>query len=210
VRAVAVAGPVATPTGAAKPAVLRTHVAAEVAAAAGLTDGEVGRTALLLVPLDAGQGRAYQRPVHGPVLGRHGLRLALVLSCCRPDRFPGHLCPRLRGNGLIASAGRFWYGVWNGGVGNPGNGHWDGQDGSGIRVGHAREDLLEQRGGGVFLLAASRDARSLVYVFRVACGAPRLFDVLFDHGDDGVVGHAPLARAVIIQCVTETQPALLH
>jgi hypothetical protein len=47
-------------------------------------------------------------------------------------------------------------------------------------------------------------------VFGVAGGAPRLFHVLFDDGDYGVIGHAPLARTVVVQNVTETQPALLH
>jgi hypothetical protein len=47
-------------------------------------------------------------------------------------------------------------------------------------------------------------------MFSVARRATRLLDVFFDHGDNRVIGHAPLARTVVVQNVTETQPALLH
>jgi hypothetical protein len=47
-------------------------------------------------------------------------------------------------------------------------------------------------------------------VLRVARGAAGLFDVLFDHGDNGMIRQPPFTRTVIIQYVTETQPALLH
>ena len=36
------------------------------------------------------------------------------------------------------------------------------------------------------------------------------FTVVANHGDDGVVRHPPLARAVIIQNVTKPKLALLH
>jgi hypothetical protein len=47
-------------------------------------------------------------------------------------------------------------------------------------------------------------------MLRVARRAAGLLDVLFDHGDYGMVGQPPLARAVVIQYVTETQRPLLH
>jgi hypothetical protein len=47
-------------------------------------------------------------------------------------------------------------------------------------------------------------------MFGVAGGAPRLLDVFVDHRDDSVIGHAAFARTVVVQNVTETQPALLH
>jgi hypothetical protein len=68
--------------------------------------------------------------------------------------------------------------------------------------------LVERRG--CFLLAASRNLPPLVRVLRVARRASSLLDVLFYHRDDGVVGQPPLARTVVVQYVTETQPALLH
>jgi hypothetical protein len=60
------------------------------------------------------------------------------------------------------------------------------------------------------LLAAARRLAAFVRVLRVAGGAASLFDVLFNHGHDGMVGHPPLTRTVIVQYVTETQPTLLH
>jgi hypothetical protein len=47
-------------------------------------------------------------------------------------------------------------------------------------------------------------------VLGIARRAACLLDVFLDHRHDGVVGHAPLARTVVVQYVTETQPALLH
>jgi hypothetical protein len=44
----------------------------------------------------------------------------------------------------------------------------------------------------------------------VARETARLLHVLFDHRDDGVVRDAPLARTIIVQYVTETQPTLVH
>jgi hypothetical protein len=50
----------------------------------------------------------------------------------------------------------------------------------------------------------------LVFVVRVAGGAARLLDVLADHRHDSVIGHAPLARTIIVQNVTKPKLALLH
>jgi hypothetical protein len=68
-------------------------------------------------------------------------------------------------------------------------------------------NVRSQRAG---LLAAGRSLPLLVFVLSVARGAPRLPDVVLDHGDDDVVGDTALARAVIVQNVTEPKPALLH
>lgn len=40
--------------------------------------------------------------------------------------------------------------------------------------------------------------------------APRLPDLVVDHGDDGVVGDASLARTMVVQNVTEAMPTLFH
>jgi hypothetical protein len=44
----------------------------------------------------------------------------------------------------------------------------------------------------------------------VAGGAACLLDLFFDHGEDDMVGHAALARTVVVENVTEPNPALLH
>src|SRR6185437_14774256 len=51
---------------------------------------------------------------------------------------------------------------------------------------------------------------TLVRVFGVARRASSLFDLVLDHRDDYVIRHAALTRTVVVQYVTETQPALLH
>jgi len=61
------------------------------------------------------------------------------------------------------------------------------------------------------LLAAQRRRLPLlVFVLGIARGAPRLPDIVLDHGDDDVIGDAALARTVVVQNVTEPKPALLH
>ena len=70
------------------------------------------------------------------------------------------------------------------------------------------EDVLRQ---GTSLLAARRGRlRLLVFVLGVARRTPRLPDVVLDHGHDDMIGDTALARAVIVQNVTEPKPALLH
>ena len=79
----------------------------------------------------------------------------------------------------------------------------------GFRIGESGEDLLVELAGRFRFLAAGGLA-AFVDVLGVAGRAPCLLDVFRDHGHDGVIGHAPLARTVVVQYVTETQPALLH
>src|SRR5450759_675967 len=82
--------------------------------------------------------------------------------------------------------------------------------GNGFRIGDAGENFLVERPGGIGLLAA-RSFPPLVDVLGIARGAAGLFDEpLVNHRDDRVVGHPAFARAVVVQNVTETQPALLH
>lgn len=73
----------------------------------------------------------------------------------------------------------------------------------------AGEDFLVERAGGLFL-SPSRDFAPFVRVLGIARRAPGLLDVFFYHRNDGMVGQPPLARTVVVQYVTETQPALLH
>jgi hypothetical protein len=78
-----------------------------------------------------------------------------------------------------------------------------------VGVGLACQHFLEESRR-AFLLASARGLTALVRVLGIAGRAPRLFDGLFNHGDDRVIRHTTLTRAVVIQNVSETQPALLH
>jgi hypothetical protein len=73
----------------------------------------------------------------------------------------------------------------------------------------AGENFLVE-GGRRFLLPPLRNFASFVRMLRIARRTSGLFDVLFDHCDDGMVGEPSLAWTVVVQYVTETQPALLH
>ena len=70
------------------------------------------------------------------------------------------------------------------------------------------KDFLGQHAS--LLAAGCRGLPLLVLVLGVARGAPRLPDVVLNHRDNHMVGEAALARAVIVQNVTEPKPALLH
>ena len=65
-------------------------------------------------------------------------------------------------------------------------------------------------GGGRFFLPPLRNLAAFVRVLGIARRASSLFDVFLDHRDDGMVREPSLARTVVVQYVTETQPALLH
>src|SRR6185312_9311387 len=73
-----------------------------------------------------------------------------------------------------------------------------------------REPLRGERGGRLGLAANAGDLRLFVLVVGVARRAPRLLDVVADHGDDHVIGHAAFTRAIVIQNVTKPRLALLH
>jgi hypothetical protein len=76
-------------------------------------------------------------------------------------------------------------------------------------LGAARQDLCVQGGRRVFPPLA-RDLCVFVFVLGLARRATRLLDDIADHRHDGVVRHAPLARTIIIQNVTQPKLALLH
>jgi hypothetical protein len=78
-----------------------------------------------------------------------------------------------------------------------------------VRVRLAGQNFLVERGRR-FLLLATGGVTALVGMFGVAGRTPSLLDGLFDHGDYGVIRQATLTRAVVIQNVSKTQPALLH
>jgi hypothetical protein len=60
------------------------------------------------------------------------------------------------------------------------------------------------------LPALRRHLCVLVFVVRVARGASRLLHLVVNHRDDRVIGDAALARTVVVEDVTEPNPALLH
>src|SRR3954470_14981498 len=76
--------------------------------------------------------------------------------------------------------------------------------------GSGREHLRVERGGRFGLAALPRDLRVLEFVIGVARRAAHLLHVVTDHRHDYVVGHAPLARTIIVQNVTKPKLALLH
>jgi hypothetical protein len=84
-----------------------------------------------------------------------------------------------------------------------------------IRSGAVGFEPIEPHGGrrhsrGGALAPLRRHFRVLVLVIGLARRAPRLLHLVVNHGDDSVVGDAALARTVVVQDVTEPNPALLH
>jgi hypothetical protein len=84
-----------------------------------------------------------------------------------------------------------------------------------VRAGAFRIDAIASRGtrhkGPFRALATLRGhLRVLVLVVRVARRAPRLLHLVANHGNDGVISDAALARTVVVENVTEPNPALLH
>lgn len=84
-----------------------------------------------------------------------------------------------------------------------------------VRAGAFRIDAIASRGTrhkGSFrsLAALRRDLRVLVLVVRVARHASRLLHLVVNHRNDCVIRDAPLARTVVVENVTEPNPALLH
>ena len=69
--------------------------------------------------------------------------------------------------------------------------------------------LRERRITG-FSATRRRHLGLLVLVIRVTGRAARLLDLVFNHGDDRMIGDAALARTVVVENVTEPKPALLH
>jgi hypothetical protein len=81
----------------------------------------------------------------------------------------------------------------------------------GVRLDAARARVDEHAFTGRRLPAARRGQfRSTVLMVRVARGASRLLHRVVDHRDDGVIGDPALARTIVVENVTEPNPALLH
>ena len=82
-------------------------------------------------------------------------------------------------------------------------------------VGHGRTCKRRRFGAchqsGLRLLAPRRRRLGLlIFVVRVAGGAACLLHLVFNHRDDRMIRDAALARTVVVQNVTEPNPALLH
>jgi hypothetical protein len=58
--------------------------------------------------------------------------------------------------------------------------------------------------------ALRRHSGLLVRVIGVARRATRLLHLLINHGDHDMIGDAALTRTIVVQNVTEPEPALLH
>jgi hypothetical protein len=195
--------------------------AAEMPAAASLTDGELRQPAFFLLPLDPRQLGANQRPVHRPLFELcGGLRIGWIcLFMIR--RHHGTICLAMivRCGLLVLVVGPARLGVIRDGRANRGYllgyvrrlvlGIGLGRSGRAVSGQMAREHfLVESRGR--LLLSAPWDHGPQFPLLGKARRASILRDVLFDHRDDGMIGQPPLARTVVVQYVTETQPALLH
>ncbi len=149
---------------------------------AGLPDREFGQRTLLGNAVRTRKRRANQGPADGPFVARGAVVGGRV--------FGGRRC-RFAGRDL------------RGGVG-------PGRRDSGVRlVAHSGQNLVVKRVRSIFATAAGR-AAAFEPVLGMARRASRLTNLVVDHRDDGVVGHAPLARTVIVYGITDSQPALLH
>jgi hypothetical protein len=66
------------------------------------------------------------------------------------------------------------------------------------------------RAGATAFSALRRHPGLLVFVIGVAGSASGLLHLVVNHCNDGVIRDAALARAIVVQNVTEPKPALLH
>jgi hypothetical protein len=78
----------------------------------------------------------------------------------------------------------------------------------GRNAGTSFDELRRHRAG--FAAPGRRKLRLFVLVIRVARRTPRLFDGVVDHRHDRMIGNAALTRTVVVENVTEPEPALLH
>jgi hypothetical protein len=160
-----------------------------------LANCEVRFLTLGLLSFGPGESGPNQAPMDRPVVTAIGVRgvgvltLSLVAShACHANDVGAVLDDHLEGN-VIDERVRFR-------LGSPGQER--------IRGGLRRERPC------LFPASARRHASLLVFVVGIARRAPGLFHVLLDHGHDDVIGEAALARAVVVQNVTEPKPALFH
>jgi hypothetical protein len=178
-------------------------VSLAVEAAAVLANGEIGRLALRRLAFGSGQRCSNQRPMDRPLVllvTRDRLvrfRLARLRDDIGSIRFNGRRDRRR----FVEKIDRFGHQLlvddWSFGIG-------DGRTrgGRALRGGDKR---------GLWLLAARRRHLGLfVLMVRVAGGAASLLHLVFNHGDDRMIRDAALARTIVVQNVTEPNPALLH
>jgi len=199
-------------------ALIGTAITLEIGAAAvRLAYGEISGLPRFLVPFHPWKGGAYQRSMHWTIFDDVRRVSHLVFRLTEPldllDLFNAVGMLAIVAVRCTAIAGGL-DGFLNVLVNDCGSHDWryrnrSCQHGSRVAVGDAGEDLFVERPGGVFLSTTGRGA-AFVGVLGVTGRAASLLDVLFHHGNDGVVRHASLARTVVVHDVTETQPALLH
>jgi hypothetical protein len=177
---------------------LRPTAATERSVAAGrhVSDCEVGRLALDLLAFRTGKLRANERPVDGPVF--YGRRNGFVSA----RRFR---IRRRRGLLLEEIIGHHFLNYLEARIGN--RVFIDVDRGRADRGRHVARGAGKRR---CVFLASTGCLPALVGVLGVARRATRLFDIVLDHCDDGMIGHAPFTRTIVVQYVTETQPTLLH
>jgi hypothetical protein len=165
------------------------------ASAARLANREVGFLAVRLLPFRTWQLRANQTAMDGAVLLVAGPGRQRVVVRVGIVGWRGRVGERFRGV-LVQDVGLgsvfHLFGVFRG---------W-------ARAQYAFRRLA---GDGVGPLPARwRDASGFVLVIRIAGGTARLLHLIFNHGDNGMIGNAALARTIVVQNVTEPKPALLH
>src|SRR5688500_12818774 len=164
--------------------------------------GEIGRLALWGLPFRTRQGGPDQRAMDGPLVViavgcrlRVGVGIAIdrVGICDRSRR----RLERLRLVEGFRLVKRFFvrHGILGVTHGRP----------------RARAGIEVLGGQRARLAAAGRRHLGLfVLVVRVARRAARLLDGILNHRDNHVIGNAALARTIVVENVTEPNPALLH
>src|SRR5687767_5583376 len=180
-------------------------VAVELAAAAAarLANREVGLLALGDLAFRTRQRRANQPAVHRPVFLR---RRGLNGDCVCIGTF-SRLCP-----GIVSSRRRFneCAGCCVVGTGLSACRLFDGLVFLSRRA-RTQDALWTLAAAGVGALAARRrHLGGLVLVVRVTRRTARLLHLVINHRHHGVIGNAALARAIVVQNVTQPKPALLH
>jgi hypothetical protein len=191
--------------------------AAEMAVAAALPNRELRQTAFFLLSFYPWELRPNQRSMNWTFFQFDRRLCAGVGAHVRATRrdinmivhvvFVGGFRARIFGGGCDANGDWYWYVDLHRRLRGFGIKLWARRRAVGGEV--CGEDFLVERRRR-FLLAASRNLSPFIRVLGIARRASSLLDVLFYHRDDGVVGQPPLARTVVVQYVTETQPALLH
>jgi hypothetical protein len=157
-------------------------------AAARLTNREVWRLPFGRLTVRSGQGRADQAAMDRTIVIA---RLALVHGqWFRLLRFGGRLERGCCDRGVESVSDRF----------------------DRLRIEFGTQRAFHRLTGSTFgaFSTLRRNTCPFEFVVRLTGGAACLLDLIFDHGHDGMVGDAALARAVIVQNVTEPKPALLH